>query len=170
MTAFQKNFIHTFYLKLATLTGSTDYLQKALNDFQSIACESNPDRYLGKKTFGIEHWPDEQAAVFTAAMAEALVQTQLEYAKTVNDNIIYQITSASELIKSEIIPDIINKLYPDNCIKELPRIIPSLIHQLSNASGPGNNYYSLFGGAAIATTLALGTAALIWKGVSSPTP
>jgi len=70
----EKIYFRHFFHTLLTIIEDNNKLQSSKIEFQDNKPEQ-VNRYTGNQTFGLSHWPQEDAQLFTAAVAQALVKT-----------------------------------------------------------------------------------------------
>lgn len=154
MTNFKRQFIYAFFERLLVIISNERLLLKACQDFQN---GHNDERYLCRTAFGLEAWAVDDAGKFSAAVAEALGQTTVQF-QAVDDKKLKLIQACSETLKNTLIPELTANVNNNNPMIELRQKIREKMQQIVAEEAVFNNPYTLFGGIAAVAIVATVTA------------
>ncbi|RMX22069.1 hypothetical protein EAS68_00630 [Legionella jordanis] len=149
-----KQFKCIFLNHLLKLLDNEDELEQARKGFQQN--DEHHERYLCRFTFGLQNWKAEDAAQLSAAIAEALRQTTLEFFTTAESKL-RLIQEITDNIKNQLLPGLISSIDAINPLGEMKDKIRRELEALKNEATYFNNPYVLFGGlaaTAVITTVA----------------
>ncbi|CEK11369.1 hypothetical protein [Legionella hackeliae] len=151
MTPFERKFFITFYKNLAEILKNPERLLKAQINFQQR--DSNQDRYRCL-SLGLGEWHRDNALKFSAAVAEAIIETNYSFFHCTETQLKLIQTYADKL-KQEVIPQLVKTVATDNPLAQLLAKIEQELSQLIlEENSLFKNPYVLFGGVVVTAAIA----------------